>query len=66
MKEAGFKYLAFGVEAGNDKILKNINKGETIEVTEAAIKNALGLGFKVTLFLLSALRARPWMTGKIQ
>lgn len=52
MKEAGFKYLAFGVEAGNDKILKNINKGETIEVTETAIKNALDLGFKVTLFFI--------------
>ena len=52
MKEAGFKYLAFGVEAGNDRILKNINKGETIEVTEAAIKNALNLGFKVTLFFI--------------
>ncbi len=52
MKEAGFKYLAFGVEAGNDRILKNINKGETIEVTEAAIKNALDLGFKITLFFI--------------
>ena len=52
MKEAGFKYLAFGVEAGNDRILKNIKKGETIEVTEAAIKNALDLGFKVTLFFI--------------
>ena len=27
MKEAGFKYLAFGVEAGNNKVLKSINKG---------------------------------------
>ena len=52
MKEAGFKYLAFGVEAGNDRILKNIDKGETIEVTEAAIKDALELGFKVTLFFI--------------
>ena len=25
MREAGFAYLAFGVEGGNDKILKNIN-----------------------------------------
>jgi anaerobic magnesium-protoporphyrin IX monomethyl ester cyclase len=52
MKEAGFKYLAFGVEAGNNRILKNINKGETIEITEAAIKSALDLGFKVTLFFI--------------
>ncbi len=52
MMDAGFKYLAFGVEAGNNKILKNINKGETIEVTEAAIKNVLDLGFKVTLFFI--------------
>lgn len=31
MKEVGFSYVAFGVEAGNNKVLKALNKGETIE-----------------------------------
>lgn len=52
MKEAGFKYLAFGVEAGNNKVLKNIGKGQNIEVVELAVKNAVSLGYKVTLFFL--------------
>lgn len=52
MKEAGFAYLAFGVEGGNDKILKNINKGIKMEAIEQAIKDALALGYKVTLFFI--------------
>jgi magnesium-protoporphyrin IX monomethyl ester (oxidative) cyclase len=52
MRDAGFAYLAFGVEGGNNKILKNINKGETIESVESAIKDALKLGYKVTLFFI--------------
>jgi anaerobic magnesium-protoporphyrin IX monomethyl ester cyclase len=52
MKEVGFAYLALGVEAGNNKVLKNINKGETIEDIELAIKSALQLDYKITLFFL--------------
>ncbi|RJQ53094.1 MAG: radical SAM protein [Nitrospiraceae bacterium] len=52
MREAGFAYLAFGVEGGNDKVLKNINKGVKMESIERAIKEALELGFKVTLFFI--------------
>lgn len=52
MKEAGFKYLAFGVEAGNNKVLKSINKGETMEQMDAAVKAAVELGYKVTLFFI--------------
>lgn len=52
MREAGFKYLAFGVEAGNNKVLAAIKKGETIEVVEEALRHALDLGYKVTLFFI--------------
>ncbi len=52
MKEAGFKYLAFGVEGGNDKVLKNINKGVKMEAIETAIRDSLSLGYKVTLFFI--------------
>ncbi len=52
MKEVGFSYIAFGVEAGNNKILKNINKGETIDQIETGIKWATEIGFPVNLFFL--------------
>src|SRR3990167_4814972 len=52
MKEVGFKRLAFGVEAGNDRILKNIKKGESIDVIKNAIRDACDLGFFVSLFFV--------------
>ena len=52
MKESGFKYLSFGVEGGNNKVLKAIKKGETIEQIEKAIKDSIELGFQVYLFFL--------------
>src|SRR3989344_2280410 len=38
MKKAGFYLLAFGIESGNKEILKIINKGETLEQIEEAIR----------------------------
>lgn len=52
MREAGFAYLAFGIEGGNDRILKNINKGTDMKTIEEAIQNALKLGYKITLFFI--------------
>lgn len=53
MRKTGFQSLSFGVEAGNDRILKNLKKSETIEVIERAIKDACDLDFNVTLFFLT-------------
>lgn len=52
MKAVGFDMIAFGVEAAEDKILKNIKKGETIATIEESIRNACSLGFDVDLFFL--------------
>ena len=52
MKEAGFYYLAFGVESANNNVLKTLKKGERIEKIEEAIKEACRLGFAVELFFL--------------
>ncbi|MFC1912150.1 B12-binding domain-containing radical SAM protein [Chloroflexota bacterium] len=52
MKGVGFNALAIGVEAGNNKVLKNIRKGETIEDMEKTIKDACDLGFNVRLYFL--------------
>ncbi len=52
MKEVGFYYLAFGVEGGNDRVLKNIKKGTKIEAIKNAVKMSCDLGYHVGLFFL--------------
>ena len=52
MKSAGFTELAFGVEVGNNRMLKLIKKNETIEQIEKAIKESVELGFHITLFFI--------------
>ncbi|MBI5873357.1 MAG: radical SAM protein [Candidatus Omnitrophica bacterium] len=52
MKEAGFYRIAFGVEAGNNKILKRLNKKEDIETITQRIQEACDLGYDVDLFFL--------------
>ena len=52
MREAGFRFISFGVEAGNNKVLGIIQKGETIEQIRQAISDACDLGFEVTLFFI--------------
>jgi anaerobic magnesium-protoporphyrin IX monomethyl ester cyclase len=52
MKEAGFDMVAFGVEAGVDRVLENIKKGEVIKQIERSISDACHLGFDVDLFFL--------------
>jgi radical SAM superfamily enzyme YgiQ (UPF0313 family) len=52
MKEAGFYRIAFGVEAGNSKILKNLSKKEDIETITQRIEEACDLGYDVDLFFL--------------
>jgi anaerobic magnesium-protoporphyrin IX monomethyl ester cyclase len=55
MKEVGFFDLAFGVEAGTDRVLERIGKGEKIETIERAIKDACELGYRVRLFFMIGL-----------
>lgn len=60
MKSVGLSYLAFGVEAGNNKVLKALKKSENIDVIEKAIKEACELGFDVTLFFLIGSPGETW------
>jgi len=52
MKEVGFKSFGIGVEAGNDKVLNILKKGETIEQIENIIKLCCELGFEISLFFV--------------
>lgn len=52
MRRAGFRYLAFGVDAGNDRMLKVVNKSETMEEIENAIRIACELGYSIKLFFV--------------
>ena len=50
MRDVGFNYIAFGVDGGNDRMLKINKKGETLEQIETAIRYACEIGFDVKIF----------------
>lgn len=52
MKQIGFKSFGIGVEAGNDKMLNILKKGETIGQIENAIKLCCNMGFEISLFFV--------------
>ncbi|MBF0274363.1 MAG: cobalamin-dependent protein [Nitrospinae bacterium] len=60
MKEVGFKMLAFGVESGDDRILKLLRKKTKVKDMEKAISIACELGYMVELFLLIGVPEETW------
>ncbi|MCL5291400.1 MAG: B12-binding domain-containing radical SAM protein [Actinobacteria bacterium] len=52
MREVGFHYIAFGADAGNNRMLEIVKKGETIEQIEAAVRSACELGYDVKLLFV--------------
>jgi len=60
MKEVGFWHIVISAEAGNNRILKNLNKRETIEEIKQAVKNACDVGFDVTLNFLVGSPGETW------
>ena len=52
MKEVGFDYIAFGADAGNNKMMKLVKKGETIEDVDQALKWADELGYNLKLLFV--------------
>jgi anaerobic magnesium-protoporphyrin IX monomethyl ester cyclase len=52
MREVGFRYVAFGVDAGNDRMLAVVKKGETMRDIEEGIRHACELGYGVKLFFV--------------
>lgn len=56
----GFKYITIPVEAGNNKMLANLNKLEKIETIEKTIKNACEIGYEVRLLYVVGAPGETW------
>jgi len=52
MKDAGFKHVSFGVEAGSDRMLGILKKGVRLETIDRAVKMATGMSFSVQLYFI--------------
>jgi len=52
MRQVGFRALSIGVESGSDRVLKNMEKGESLADIERTVKMACELGYDVTLFFV--------------
>jgi anaerobic magnesium-protoporphyrin IX monomethyl ester cyclase len=52
MKEAGLYSLSFGIESGNQKILNNMKKGQTLEMCRNAVTWANKLGLTTVGFFM--------------
>lgn len=52
MKANGFDSIIFGVEVGNEKMLKLIKKGESLQTIEKAIRDAAEVGFDIHLNMM--------------
>jgi len=48
LKSAGFKSIFFGLETASERLMKIINKGETVEENKRAVKLAKQMGFSVS------------------
>ncbi len=60
MKEVGFRYIAFGVDAGNDKMLEVVKKGETMAQIEQAVAAATELSFDIKLLFVVGTPQETW------
>jgi radical SAM superfamily enzyme YgiQ (UPF0313 family) len=55
MYDAGCRFVAFGIESGNEQILKRIKKGITKEMVRKAVKTAKHVGMKTWGYFLLGL-----------
>ncbi len=60
MKDVGFRSIAIGVEAGNNGVLQRVQKDESMETIEEAIRAACDLGYDVTLFFVIGTPGETW------
>lgn len=63
MREAGCVGLDFGIESGNDEILKRIKKGITKEAARMAIQSAKEANIFANAFFIIGHPGETWRTG---
>ncbi|MFZ2201849.1 MAG: radical SAM protein [Microgenomates group bacterium] len=56
----GFKYATIAVEGGNNKVLRALRKGETIQRIKKTIKDACDIGYEVRLLFVVGARGETW------
>jgi radical SAM superfamily enzyme YgiQ (UPF0313 family) len=52
MMDVGVREVGFGVDGGNNKVLKLLKKGESFEAIENAVKTACEIGLDVKAFII--------------
>jgi radical SAM superfamily enzyme YgiQ (UPF0313 family) len=60
MRQVGFRYIAFGADAGNNRMLQIVKKGETIEDIDRAIGIACDLGYDVKVLFVVGTPYETW------
>jgi radical SAM superfamily enzyme YgiQ (UPF0313 family) len=60
LREVGFITVSIAVEAGNNKTLRALKKGEKIETIERAIQDACDTGFEVRLLFVIGAPGEIW------
>ena len=55
MYDAGFYSLHFGVESGDEEVLRTIRKGITVEQIKSAIRIAKKIGYEIILYIIIGL-----------
>jgi radical SAM superfamily enzyme YgiQ (UPF0313 family) len=55
MFAVGFYSIHFGVESGDEAMLKSVGKGVSVEQVQAAVRLAKQVGFRVSLYLIVGL-----------
>lgn len=63
LKSAGCDVINLGLESGNDQILKNIQKGATVEHARKAVKMVHEHGIKIKGFFIFGLPGETWETA---
>ena len=66
IKEAGLTLLYYGVESGNDEVLKRVNKGVDAQQMVASLHKAEAAGFKVSATVILGIGGRERSVAHIR
>lgn len=61
LREKGLKLIYVGIESGDRKVLKMVNKGETPESTVAGLRKARESGLKTSVMILTGLGGKEFL-----